>query len=156
MIHFGSFGCRLCPDAWREHRGLEKRWGERIRLGFRHHFPDTALGPFEDALRAECSGRQGALDRFAAWRNDAAREGPPSAAPDVAAWGLDAAAFQRCVADPLTAVRVLADVDEARRLGFGEAVPSWVVGRRPRRGFQGAAILDETVASEIAHAAGPR
>ncbi len=151
VIHFGAFRCRLCPDAWREHRALAERWGERVRLEFRHHFPDASRAAFEDALDAECSARQGRLDAYATWRT----AGAPADTGPARALGLDAEGFARCRADPATAIRVLADVDEAQRLGFREALPSWVVGSRPRRGFQGAGTLDGSVTSELAAAEAP-
>jgi hypothetical protein len=48
------------------------------------------------------------------------------------------------------AVREAADAEESLRLGFGEMIPSWVIGRRPRRGFQGDEVLDATIEAEQA------
>ena len=125
VVLFTNFQCRHCPASFEILERLEARFAGRIRVELRHHFPDTFLPPFEDALAAACSG---------GW------ERPPDAG------GSD---FEACLRDPRTAVRVLLDTEEALRLGFRQAVPSWIVGSRPRRGFQGEAILAETIEAQL-------
>ena len=66
------------------------------------------------------------------------------------ALGLDAQALAQCMAEPETAVDVLDDTAEALRLGFREAVPSWVIGARPRRGFQNQDVIDRDVDEQLA------
>ena len=51
--------------------------------------------------------------------------------------------------DPTTAVAVIADADEALRLGFHEVVPSWVIGHEPRPGFQDDRSLNESVKRQL-------
>jgi protein-disulfide isomerase len=66
------------------------------------------------------------------------------------ALALDGATLAQCMADPETAVTVLDDTAEALRLGFREAVPSWVVGARPRRGYQKQDVIDRDIAEQLA------
>lgn len=149
VYYFSNFSCRHCEQSWRLARRLADEHKGVIAMELRHHFPDTVAPLFEDAVAAECSARQGRLWAFAQWR---LRHGPgtPEPGPIAAAIGLDSAAFAACLADPRVAVKVLDDTQEALRLGFRGAVPSWVIGRRPRRGFQGEVVLERTITEEAA------
>jgi 2-hydroxychromene-2-carboxylate isomerase len=113
------------------------------RIEFRHHFPETVLALFRDALAFECSARQGKLWQFGDW---VARGGVVESA--ASALLLDERAYAACLRDPETAAKVLDDTAEALRLGFHRAVPSWVVGRRPRRGHQGELTISEAIKRE--------
>jgi|GEM_PF-2960720 len=154
-LYFGAFDCRHCEEGWRSFQRFQDRWQGKIEVRFRNHFPETVLPAFEDALGAECARGTGRLRRFGQWRLGTGRS--PAVQLDTAqlakAIDLREAALSACMDDPRTAVAVLDDTEEALRLGFREAVPSWVIGRRPRRGFQGDRILDETVQEQLRGAA---
>ena len=122
---FANFQCRHCSASFDILERLEARFTGRLRVELRHHFPDTFLPMFEEALAAVCRGE---------WKRSADARG---------------ADFEACLRDPRSAVRVLDDTQEALRLGFREAAPSWVIGLRPRRGFQGEAILAETIEEQL-------
>jgi hypothetical protein len=147
VLYFGALSCQLCERGWETLMRLRARWGNGIHVEFRHHFPDQARRPFEEALDAQCSARQERLWDYGKWRFSQAYVGAPLAPR---ALGLDAAAFETCRRAPRTAVEILDDTEEALRLGFREAIPSWVIGRRPRRGFQGDRVLDQTIETERA------
>lgn len=143
--YFGGLRCSHCEGSWEILKGVHKRHTSDVRVEFRHHFPDTVLPLFEDAIALECSARQGKLWHFGDW---VARGGlTDSAARDL---DLDEAAYRACLEDPKTAVKILDDTAEALRLGFRQAVPSWVVGRRPRRGYQGELAIEEAIEREQA------
>jgi hypothetical protein len=145
VVLFGSFRCRHCEQEWKIARMVRDRWGASIRFELRHHFPDAARSWFDDALEAECSGRQGRLSEYVQWRYS--RSEPVR--PLVAALDLEPSAFKRCIESSLTAVEILAQTQDAQRLGFRDAMPSWVVGRRPRQGFQGEDVLNQTIEAEL-------
>ncbi len=146
--YFANFACRHCQQSWQLARRLAEEHAARVTIELHHHFPDSVAPLFEDALAAECSARQGRLWDYANWRFQrySGEIEPDSLARAIE---MDAATFGGCMADPLVAVKVLDDTEEALRLGFREAVPSWVIGRRPRRGFQGEVVLDRTIAEEV-------
>jgi hypothetical protein len=115
----------------------------RVRIEFRHHFPDIDLALFTQALEAECAARQRRFWEYGDWRSS-----EPSFGSVAEGVGLDAEVLDRCMKDPSVAVSVLDDTAEALRLGFREAVPSWIVGTHPLRGFQGQRDIDRTIEEE--------
>lgn len=145
VSYFGGFRCQHCAEGWQAVNRLRDVWGDRIHLDVRHHFPTSVWPRFKEALEAHCCAWAGRLWEYVAWRTRT----PGGDASPVQALDLDPAAFTTCMRDPTTAVAVIADADEALRLGFREAVPSWVIGRRPRRGFQGDQVLNDTVNREL-------
>lgn len=145
VVLFGSFACQHCRVSFEILEALEARFAKRIQVEFRHHFPDTLLPPFEDAVSATCSGTQGRFFEFASARFATTGPAPVFEMP----LDIDPGLLRECLRDPRTAVSVLNDTEEALRLGFRDALPSWVVGRRPRRGFQGEQILAKTIEQQI-------
>lgn len=144
VAYFANFRCRQCKNGWDVARDTLRAYDERIDFSFVHHFPATVEPMFADALAAQCASQAGKLDAWAKayFANAAAR-------PTAKQLGLDNKQFDACIADAATAVKVLADTDEGLRMGFREAVPSWVIGRRPRRGYQRAAIVAATIDEEL-------
>ncbi len=141
---FATIECEHCAQTSKIAGELQRKHGDTIDFAYRHHFPDAALAPFLDALAIECARAVGGQHRYIA-----ARLATPDAAPQRILRDLDLAApTAACRADPRTAVRILDDTEEAQRLGFRDAIPSWVIGVTPRRGFQGLAILEATLAKE--------
>lgn len=158
VVLFGAFRCRQCPATWDVLERLRVPGSGKLAFELRHYFPDKSLGAFEDAVAAECSAAQGRLfDYVAGYRAEdgASTVRSPETLADRAE-GPDRAAAAACVADPRTAVRVLADVEEGRRLGFGEVIPAWVVDGRPRRGFQGEAVLRDMIEAAQGASSRPR
>ncbi len=145
VAYFGGFQCRDCAEGWPAAERLRGAWGDRIYVDVRHHFPTTAWPAFRVALEAHCSAWAGRLWEYIAWRTRV----PAIEVSPVHALDLDPVAFGTCMQDPTTAVAVIADADEAVRLGFRDAVPSWVIGHQPRRGFQGDQALNESVKHEL-------
>ena len=142
VYYFGHLRCRHCRRGIEILEKLKARYGERVRIEFRHHFPDTWLLPFEDALDATCQADPRHFFRFA--RTRVSKDPGSQISLDK-----NDGKLEECRKDPRTAVRVLNDTQEALRLGFRDAVPSWVIGERPRRGFQGEALLIETIEKQL-------
>jgi len=145
VAYFGGFQCRDCAEGWQAADRLRDAWGDRIHVDVRHHFPAVAWPDFKVALEAHCSAWAGRLWEYVAWRTRV----PAVEASPVYALDLDPAAFEICMQDPTSAVAVIADADEALRLGFREAVPSWVIGHRPWRSFQKDQVLNDSVQHEL-------
>jgi hypothetical protein len=145
VSYFGNFTCPSCPAGWEILTQLQSKYGRELRVAFHHHFPESDFRPFAIALEAHCTARQGRFFEYGSWRTST--DGSGSA---VDALGLDADGFARCAANPTTAVEILDDTAEALRLGFRDAVPSWVVGERPRRGFQGQGRIETAVEQQLA------
>ena len=154
VAFFGSFRCRHCPDSWRAAENLRQRWGDRVRFELWHHFPAGSLEWFRDAVEAECSLRNGQLWDYVRFRLD---RDPPLPQPNRSEGaGASSAVFDpqdpkfiACTGSPEVAVKVLSDAEWGLRMGFRNAMPSWVIGRQPRRGFQGEGTLDEAIAGEL-------
>ncbi len=138
--YFGTFDCNGCLDSLQSFLELRERYGDRVRIEFRHHFAESSVDPFNQARAAVCAHRQ---DSF--WGYLRLQLGPGKNADPARALVLDRESFTRCMTDARSAVAVLDDTAEALRLGFEEAIPSWVIGVRPRRGFQGERVLAETI-----------
>jgi len=140
---FGAFRCHHCAATWEIVASIRADPSTPISFALRHYFPDKSLAAFEDAVAAECSRRQGRFWDYVAASRQRGAAGALQGPVEVA--GLDRAAAVACAADPRTAVQVLADDEEGRRLGFGDAIPSWVVAGQPRRGFQGERVVRDMI-----------
>jgi predicted DsbA family dithiol-disulfide isomerase len=144
IYYFGDFDCTNCRAGWQILRAAAARYAGRVRIEFLHHFPEADLALFDSALEAECAGRQGKFADYGEWRTSSVQVGSA-----LDAVGLDGARLEACMSESRTAVSVLEDTAEALRLGFREAVPSWVIGTQLRRGVQGQSALDLEIEEQL-------
>jgi protein-disulfide isomerase len=122
LVEYGDFQCPYCGDAYPVARELVERFGDRLRLVFRH-MPLDDLHPRAPAAAraAEAAGAQGAF-----WRmHDRLFEHQTELSDDdllrhAAAIGLDLERFERDLGDPALAARI----DEDFRSGAASGVPS--------------------------------
>jgi len=143
VYYFGNFACSDCAAGWQTLRRTVTTHDKRVRVEFRHHFPETDGTLFAQALEAECAAAQNRFWQYGDWRVSSPATLVPGEALQLD--GIDSTAFAGCMVDPRTAVTVLEDTAEALRLGFREAVPSWVVGDRMHRGATAQGDIDRDI-----------
>ena len=148
VYYFGNFDCTDCVAGWLTLRQVLATRDKTARVEFRHHFPETDGSLFTRALEAECAAAQNRFWQYGDRRASGAPHPPPGAALQLE--GIDSTALASCMVDPRTAVTILEDTAEALRLGFREAVPSWVVGNRVRRGATPQADIDRDIDEQLA------
>lgn len=135
VVEFADFQCPFCRNLHGRLKPLLKPYGERVHfvrlnkpLESHEYAHDAALA----ALCAEPSGKADALTDFLFTTEDLTLPAIKRAAANL---GIDAAAFERCLAAPETAKRLAAEVravDEAGLLGL----PTTYVGGKRLVGAQ--------------------
>jgi predicted DsbA family dithiol-disulfide isomerase len=148
VYYFANFACPNCSSGWQLLRAIASTYAGRARFMLLHHFPESDAELFSQALEAECAAQQGHFEDYGDWRTSPLRLGSA-----VASIGLDPERLESCTSDPRIAVSVLDDTAEALRLGFREAVPSWVVGGHLRRGIQQQNALERDIDEQLARPA---
>jgi protein-disulfide isomerase len=151
LLAYTNLRCTLCAETERALAALEQGGlSRRVRIERRPHFPEAALPLLEDAIAARCAAAQG---RDGALRDGIltalASGGGADGAAVAAAVAPDREALARCLGDPGVRAQVLAQREEAERLGL-DATPSFLVNGLPLVGFQGRERLETTIAAELA------
>jgi protein-disulfide isomerase len=155
VVEFSDFHCPFCKQAQPLLAELRTRYGDRLRLVYKH-LPLDRLHPTarRAAEAAECAGDQGKFwlyhDKLFASDPDGAPETLKTFAQDL---GLDAVAFGRCLDERTHRGRVQKDVEEAERLGVSYTPAFFVNGRlvhgpNPREVF--ARLIEEELAGRAA------
>ena len=146
LVMFGDYECPHCRAAWPHVETLLERFGERVRLGWRH-YPVPRLHPhaMHAAEVAEAAAAQGGF--WALHRRLLASEtlSDRGLLADVRAAGLDA---DRVAADLRAGVHVeavRADKQAGRDLGL-RRTPTFVVGGERWDGFYDVETLSELLA----------
>jgi len=137
IIEFSDFHCPFCVKAQTALAQVMARYGERVKLVYRH-FPIDQLHPQarRAAEAASCANDQG---KFWAYHDQLYAAGA-DASPDrlkalAQAAGLDIQAFDQCLSSGKRQQAVQKDVDEAARLGIG-GTPSFIINGRWLSGAQ--------------------
>jgi|CXWL01.1.fsa_nt_gi protein-disulfide isomerase len=132
IVEFSDFQCPYCRQLQPAIDQALAKYGDRVRLEFRH-FPLTSIHPnAEPAARAAiCAAEQGRFwpvhDQLFAHQEALGGEAIGLLARDAE---LDAAAVERCRDAATTSARLAADVEAGRRAGVG-STPSLFVNGRP-------------------------
>lgn len=150
LVVFSDLQCPFCTRLLPVLKGLESRYGEDLRVVFRH-FPLPFHPQAARAARATvCAARQ---ERFWPMHDLIFARQSTLAAADLGAWaaeiGADADAFAACMADPTSAQAVEDDMAAAREVEVRGTPTSFVngvklVGARPAEDFE--ALCDEELA----------
>jgi protein-disulfide isomerase len=153
IIEFSDFHCPYCRGVQPILSELLTKYGERVRLVFRH-FPVDQLHP--SARRASeaawCAQQQDKFwqyhDRLYLVGNDATPGTLARVASDV---GLDAAKFSACTAGKEAPAAVESDINQARRLNLN-GTPTFFINGRPFIGRQPIENFTRVIDEELAHA----
>jgi protein-disulfide isomerase len=149
MIEFSDFECPYCRTLARNLAEVSRRYGDQVRLVFRH-FPIESIHKHAmgAAKASVCAGDQGKF-----WEmHDLLFEGGGLAEADLleraARVGLQKEPFQACVASQAAADRVKADVTAAAALGLS-STPTLFVNGRPILGAAPAADIARIIDDEL-------
>jgi protein-disulfide isomerase len=130
VIEFSDFQCPFCGRAVPTLSQIEKQYGGKVRIVFKHlPLPMHAKAPAAHAA-AEAAHRQGQFwamhDKIFSDQADMSPERYREYAREL---GLDLARFDRDVDDAATRQRIDADADEAKQLGVSGTPAFFVNGR---------------------------
>jgi protein-disulfide isomerase len=153
IVEFSDFHCPYCRGVQPTLNELLAKYGDRVRLVFRH-FPVDTLHPA--ARRASeaawCAQQQDKFwqyhDRLYLVGNDATPVTLARIATDV---GLDASKFSACTAGKDAPAAVEQDIDQARRLNLN-GTPTFFINGRPFIGRQPIENFTRVIDEELAHA----
>lgn len=132
LVEYGDFECPFCGDAFAIVREAQRRFGDRLRVVFRH-FPVPAVHPHAQraAEAAEAAAAQGS---FWAMHDYLFTHQPSLAQPDLIRYadllGLDVDRFARELRDGTFAARVQEDVSSGRQSGVAGTPTFFINGRR--------------------------
>ena len=137
IIEFSDFHCPFCSKVQTTLAQALARYGEKVKLVYRH-FPIDQLHPQarKAAEAAVCAQEQKKFWDY----HDRLYSGGPDASPErlkaiAQAVGLDAAAFESCLASGRVKTAVHKDVEEAVRLGM-TGTPAFLINGRMLSGAQ--------------------
>jgi protein-disulfide isomerase len=153
IVEFSDFHCPYCRGVQPTLNELVSKYGDRIRLVFRH-FPVDTLHP--QARRASeaawCAQQQDKFwqyhDRLYLAGNDATPGTLTRIAGDV---GLDAGKFAACTAGKEAPAAVEHDIEQARRMNLS-GTPTFFINGRPFIGRQPIQNFTKIIDEELAHA----
>lgn len=154
LVEYSDFQCPFCATVVPTLRNLEKRYGDRLTVVFRH-YPLESIHPFAKsaAMAAECAGEQG---RFRAY-HDALFAGQESIG--TAPWGriassvgvADRGRFDACVQEGRFAARIAKDQRSGIRIGV-KGTPTIIINGMMLR----SAPTEEALTKQIDQALGGR
>lgn len=112
IVEYSDFECPYCSRLAESMRQVEQRFGDQVRIEFRHFPLDFHVNARPAAIASECAHRQG---QFKPYHDALFRQqrdlGADALAAIAAQTGLDVDAWQACIADP--EVAAIVDQDQA-------------------------------------------
>ena len=119
LIEFSDFECPYCGRVQSTLKSVEKTYGDKLRIVFRHYPLEFHKQAPKASEAAQCAADQGQFwpfhDILFADQEDLSIKRLEAVAADLK---LDQAQFKACLADGRHAARVAADVKEGQRLGI--------------------------------------
>ncbi len=155
VVEFADFECGYCRRLSHVMHTVRGQYLDRVRFVFKHFPMDKACNPHmrrthhpdacEAAMAARCAGVQGQFDRYhdLLFRNQDHVDSA-SLRKHAQDLGLDLAAWQACLADPVQRAQLRQDIDDGKALGITGTPRTYVNGRM----FKGAvseAVLDAAI-----------
>lgn len=136
IVEFSDFQCPYCKGAQNTLKELLRDYGKDVRLVFRHLPLDIHAQAFASAQAAFCAGEQGFF-----WQYHDALFASVSFSPEThnrlaSSLGLNVIKFESCLRSEKSRVAVLADMQEAKRLGV-DGTPTFIVNGKLIRGTPG-------------------
>jgi len=139
ITEFSDFQCPFCKGVQPTIKEVLRAYGDKVRLEFKHLPLEQHPLAKTSAQAAFCSGKQG---RFWEYHDalfgsdDLSREFFDAAANKA---GLQLALFQQCLTSAESRLAVIADLQDAKRLGI-DSTPTFLINGKLLRG---AASLDQ-------------
>lgn len=133
VIEFADFQCGYCKESQKTTKQLLQRYGNEIRLVFKHLPLDIHPLAFSSAQAAFCAGEQ---NKFWQYHDVlfASEKLSPEAFDRIAdEIGLDVPKFKTCFSAETSRAAVLRDMREAKRLGIN-GTPAFIINGKLFRG----------------------
>jgi len=131
LVEYTDFQCPFCARVQPTIAKLEERYGDQLRVVFKHHPLPFHKRADPAAIAADCAGEQGRFFEMEAllWQNN--RQLTDDDLRDYAesVRGLRLPAWQACVDDAVPAAHIKRDMDEASRFGVVGTPAFFVNGR---------------------------
>jgi protein-disulfide isomerase len=148
LVMFGDYECPHTRDAWRHVEALLERFGERLRLGWRHYpVPRLHTYAMHAAEVTEAAAAQGGFWTLHRRLFEHQAEGldDERLLAHARAVGLDADRIAAELSDSVHVEAVRADKQAGRELGL-RRTPTFVAGGEPWDGFYDVETLSELIA----------
>jgi len=135
MVEFGDFECPYCGDVQKSVEAVRAKYGDRIRLIFRH-YPVWALHPYAEtaAEASECAADQGkfweAAKKFYDNQTDLS---DPALFRYAQELGLEMGKFKQCLGSGTMAKRVRRDFEDGMAVGV-RRTPTFFIGDKMAEG----------------------
>ena len=131
ILEFSDFQCPYCKTAVPTLKRLSEKYGDRVRLVYRHFpLPDIHPRAMEAALAASCAAEQG---KFWPYHDVLFNNQQKLEKADLIRYGgevgLSVGQFEKCMASPKAAAVVADDIAEARALGLSTTPTFFINGR---------------------------
>ena len=160
IVQFCDFQCPFCKKVLPTLGQLEKRFGQDIRIVYKHHPLPNHPAAFPAARGAICAQQQGKFWPYHDLVYANARTLSDDKLVELAAKvGLDADQFKKCFADPGTQARLDQDIALAKRVG-ARGTPNFfingqkVAGALPPKTFFGIVDNKKKLAEKLVAAHG--
>ena len=136
IVEFSDFQCPFCRRAQSTLKQILQKYGNKVRLVFKHLPLDIHAEAFVSAQAAFCAAEQGFF-----WQYHEALFASNGLAPELlkrtaSRLGLDMPKFTSCLVSEASRAAVLKDVREARQFGIN-ATPTFIVNGKLVRGAIG-------------------
>jgi protein-disulfide isomerase len=118
IVEFSDFECSYCRRAQDTLKEVEKQYGDKVRLIFRHYPLPMHPNAVKAAEASQCADDQGKFWPYHDVLFAAADLTAPALKAAATAVGLDGVKFDACLADGRHKARVTSDLAEGERLGI--------------------------------------
>jgi len=131
ILEFSDFQCPYCKTAVQTLKRISEKYGDRVRLVYRHFpLPDIHPRAMEAALAGSCAAEQG---KFWPYHDVLFNNQQKLEKADLIRYGgevgLSVGQFEKCMASPKAAAVVSDDIAEARALGLSTTPTFFINGR---------------------------
>jgi protein-disulfide isomerase len=152
IIEYSDFECPFCKQAASTLRNVVRQYGDKVRLVYKHMPLSIHPQAFQAAQAAVCAAEQGKFWEY----HDVIFARGENLTEDIlrkhaAIVGLESGAFDKCLGSQSSRAAVLADVEEAKRIGVS-GTPTILVNGKILRG----AVAFEVLKGAIDQALGDR
>ena len=137
IVEFSDFQCPYCRSVQPTLKRLAEVYGDKVRLVYKH-LPLTDIHPraMPAALAAFCAGEQEAFWQYHDVLFASDDLSPEWLGKTAARLGLNLPRFESCLGSEKARAAILADAQEARRLGIN-GTPTFVINGKPVGGAVG-------------------
>jgi predicted DsbA family dithiol-disulfide isomerase len=151
ITEFSDFQCPYCREVQPALKRVLSEYPNDVRLDFKHMPLEIHPFAFASAQAALCGGEQGVFWQFHDALFESERLSSEIFSKLANEMNLESNRFQVCLTSPETRAAVLADLEEARRLGIN-GTPSFIVNGKQLRGAVSFEVLKASIERELKNA----